>query len=61
MVFDFKYSFLSNYRYKYRELHPDQDEVGVTVYADDVQVAPPKRICLDLSLHAQCATPVPPP
>jgi hypothetical protein len=48
-------------RYKYRELHPNQDVPGIIAYADDVQVTQPKRIRLDLSLSAPRATPVPPP
>jgi len=42
-------------------LHPNQDELGATAYADDVRVIPPKRIRLDLSHPVPCATPVPPP
>ena len=53
--------FFTNFRYKYRELHTNQDVSGVTAYADDVQVTQPKRIRLDLSVHAPHATPVPPP
>ncbi len=52
---------ITNFRYKYRELHPDQVEPGVTAYADDVQVTLPKRIGLDISLPTPCAAPVPPP
>jgi len=53
--------FFTNFRYKYRELHPDQDKPGVTAYADDVQVTLPKRMRLDLTLPQPCGTPVPPP
>ncbi len=53
--------FFTNFRYKYRELHPDQDGPVVTAYADDVQVTLPKRMRLDLSPPQPCGTPVPPP
>jgi hypothetical protein len=52
-----------NCRYKYRDQNPDpdQEEPSVTAYADDVQVAQPKRIRLELPIIVPCAAPVPPP
>jgi len=52
---------LTNFRYKYRESHPDQAEPSVTAFADDLQISLPKRIRLDTSHREICVVPVPPP
>jgi len=49
------------YRYKYRDLHPDQEGPSVTAFADDLQVTQPKRMRLDSSLPVPHNAPVPPP